>query len=173
LRSRARVIAGGSVCRVGATNPARYTRARAAANLDKGLFRIWTSSPLLVSFIRPIAGRLRRAPVMWPQTYFRAPVDAGDIHPHSVFKDLRKTKAPQQMVCSTNLLMSYCTHHLLASVYASTKLNSMTCCLSSHTYLAISGMSQGPIYTSFSCYLYMFSHSDTCIEYAVKDRNEG
>jgi hypothetical protein len=51
----------------------------------------------MVSFIQPIAGHLRRAPVVWPRTYFLALVDPGDIHPHSVLKDFRKTKAPNKL----------------------------------------------------------------------------
>jgi hypothetical protein len=121
LRSRVRVIAGGSVCRVGATNPARHTRARAAANSDVGLFRIWIGSHLLVSFIRPIAGRLRRAPVVWPRTYFRAPVDPRDIHPHSVFKDLRKTKAPNKLYA---LLIYSCPIVLIISWLVSMQVQS-------------------------------------------------
>jgi hypothetical protein len=81
LCSNARVIVGGSVCRVGATNPARHTRAHAAANSDMGLFRIRIDLPLLVSFIRPTTRHPRRAPIVWPRTYFWARVDPGDIHP--------------------------------------------------------------------------------------------
>jgi hypothetical protein len=40
MRSRARVIAGGSVCRPDTTNPTRHIRANAAANSEVGLFRI-------------------------------------------------------------------------------------------------------------------------------------
>jgi hypothetical protein len=79
--SRARVIAGGSVRQVGAINPARHTRAHAAANSDVGLSYIRTSSPLLVSFIRSTTRRPRRARAVWPRTHFCARVDPGDIHP--------------------------------------------------------------------------------------------
>jgi hypothetical protein len=81
LHSRARVIAGGLVCRVGATNLSRCTRAPVAANSDVGLFRIRTSLPLLVSFIRPTTRRPMGASTGWPRTYFHARVDSGDIHP--------------------------------------------------------------------------------------------
>jgi hypothetical protein len=61
-------------------NLARHIRAYAAANSDVGLFCIWTGSLLLIPFIRPTAGCLRRAPVVWPRTYFCTRVDLGDIH---------------------------------------------------------------------------------------------
>jgi hypothetical protein len=63
------------------TNLARHIRAYAGANSDVGLFRIWTSSFLLIPFTRPIAGRPKGANAMWPLAYFRTRVDPGDIHP--------------------------------------------------------------------------------------------